>query len=123
MELSTLASSRLTKLAYPVCQPTPCSCRRIRGCSHRRIPPSIYRANRCTRRRPYAQSGRNVTTGNNRFSSWSERARVIVVVAGAFRGNLGGSGFVFIAPSHFLRGGLHRLGGFGRGSRLRPGAV
>lgn len=29
----------------------------------------------CTRRRPYGQNGRNVTTGNNRrFSSWSERA-------------------------------------------------
>src|ERR1022692_1502306 len=107
MELSTLASSRLTKRAYSVCQPTPCSCRRIRGCSHRRIPPSIYHANRCTRRRPYARSGRNVTTGNNRFSSWSERALVIVVVAGIFRSYLDGRGLVFIAPSHFLRGGLH----------------
>ena len=110
----------LRRRAYPVCQPTPGSCRRIRGCSHRRIPPSIYRANRCTRRRPSGQSGRNVTTGSNRFSSWSERARVIVVVAaGVFRSNLDGRGFVFIAPSHFLCGGLHRLGGFGRGSRLR----
>src|ERR1019366_5141064 len=30
---------------------------------------------------------------------------------------------VFIAPSHFLRGGLHRLGGLGRGNRLRLGVV
>src|ERR1019366_10093623 len=105
MELSTLASSRLTKRAYPVCQPTPCSCQPIRGCSHRRIPPSIYRANRCTRRRPYGQNGRNVATGNNRFSAWSERARIIVV-AGVFHGYLDERGFVFIAPSHFLRGGL-----------------
>src|ERR1035438_4187070 len=95
----------MTKRAYPVCQPTPCSCRPIDGCSHRRIPPSIYGANRCTRRRPYGQSGRNVTTGSNRFSSWSEWARVIVVVGGVFRRDLDGRGFVFIAQSHFLRGG------------------
>src|ERR1019366_7329052 len=69
--------------------------------------------------RPCGQTGRNATTGSNRFSSWSERARVLVVVAGVFGGDLDGRVFVFIAPSHFLRGGLHRLGGFGRGSRLR----
>src|ERR1035437_4004185 len=40
MDLSTLASSKLTGRAYPVCQPTPCSWRPIGGCSHRRIPPS-----------------------------------------------------------------------------------
>jgi len=70
-------------------------------------------------RRPYAQSGRDLTTGSNWFSSCSKRARIIIVVAGVFRGDLEGRGFVFIAPSHFLRGGLHRLGGFGRGGRLR----